>query len=261
VAALWRYPVKGLAGERLAAVELTAGHVLPHDRRFALAHGSTRFDPAAPAYLKPGNFHQLKTQEKLARLGVAFEAETGVLTLSRKGKPVVRADLTDPTGRLVLSQFFATFLGDQARGVPKLLAAEGHSFTDEPERWISVLNLASVADLERVVRAPVDPRRFRANVWLEGLPAWDETDWVGRTISLGAPGREARLKVAAPIVRCAATNVDPDTAERDLNIPLALQRGYGHCHMGVYCEVLDDAEIREGDPAEVPRHRAEAMPF
>jgi len=261
IAAIWRYPVKGLAGERLDSVALTAVDVLPHDRRFALAQGSTRFDPAAPAYLKPDHFHQLKREEKLAQLGVAFDPDTGVLTLSRKGKPVVRGDATDPTGRLVLTQFFATFLGAGARGVPKLLAAPGHSFTDSPDRTVSVLNLASVQDLERVVRAPVDPRRFRANLWLEGLEPWQEAEWVGRSIALGPPGRQLRLKVVEPIVRCAATNVDPETAERDLNIPLGLQRGYGHCTMGVYCEVLDDGEIAVGEAADVPAERAEALPF
>ena len=259
IAAIWRYPVKGLAGERLTSVPLTAGQLLPHDRRFALAHGSTRFDPGAPEYLKPSNFFQLKRDEKLAQLGLSFEAESGHLTLTRKGKQVVRGKADDSTGRLVLSQFLATFLGETGRGVPKLVTAEGHAFTDLPERQISLLNLASVRDLERVVRAKLDPRRFRANVWLEGLPPWVEFSWIGRGIALGPSG--LRLRVAAAIERCAATNVDPDTAERDLNIPLSLQRGYGHRDMGVYCEVLDDGEIAEGQSVDVPAEAREALPF
>ncbi len=261
IAGLWRYPVKGLAGERLASVELTAGQLLPHDRQFALAHGSTQFDPNAPAYLRPDNFHQLKRQEKLAQLGLGYEPDSGLLTLTRRGKTVVRANAGDPTGRLVLAQFFATFLGESGRGVPRLVTAAGHSFTDIPERYVSLINLASVADLERVVRAPVDPRRFRANIWLEGLPAWTELEWVGRGIALGPKGGEVRLKVVEPISRCAATNVDPDTAERDLNIPLSLQRGYGHTDFGVYCEVLDDGRIAEGDPVDVPAAAPAALPF
>ncbi len=261
IAAIWRYPVKGLAGERLARVRLRAGGLLPHDRRFALAHGATRFDPAAPRYLKPSQFYQLKRDEKLAQLGLTFDADSGLLTLTRKGKPVVRGDATDPTGRLVLTQFFATFLGDGGRGLPRLIGAQGHAFTDTPARHISLLNLASVRDLERVVRSPVDPRRFRANLWLEGLPAWAELDWVGRSIALGPPEAALRLRVVEPITRCAATNVNPDTAERDLNLPLALQRGFGHCHMGVYCEVLDDGEIAEGDPVAVPAEVRASLPF
>lgn len=260
VAALWRYPVKGLAGERLEQVALSAGALFPHDRQFALAHGSTRFDANAPAYLKPGHFHQLKTQEKLAQLGLSFEPESGMLTLSRRGKPVVRGNAADQTGRLVLAQFFATFLGGSGRGVPKLVSAEGHSFTDIPERYVSLINLASVGDLERVVRAAVDPRRFRANIWLEGLPAWAESEWVGRTLALGPKGGQVRLKAIEPISRCAATNVDPETAERDLNIPLSLQRGYGHTNFGLYCQVLDEGPVAVGDPVEVPAPAA-AMPF
>ena len=113
-------------------------------------------------------------------------------------------------------------------------------------------------DLERVTRSPVDPRRFRANVWIEGAPAWQEFDWVGREISIG----RLRLKVVEPIERCAATNVNPDTAERDMNIPLTLRRGFDHICMGIYAEVLNDGEIAIGDALDAPAtEEARSLPL
>jgi MOSC domain-containing protein YiiM len=53
--------------------------------------------------------------------------------------------------------------------------------------------------------------------------------------------------VVKRIVRCAATNVDPETAARDLNIPQTLMRSYGHADCGVYAEVIADGEIAVGD--------------
>jgi uncharacterized protein YcbX len=100
-----------------------------------------------------------------------------------------------------------------------------------------------VADLERVVRQEVHPLRFRANVYVEGLAPWEEFRWAGREIALGG----ARLKITKPIDRCAATNVNPETAARDLNIPLSLQRGFGHVDLGVYGVVTEAGEVTVGD--------------
>ena len=80
-----------------------------------------------------------------------------------------------------------------------------------------------------------DPRRFRGNILIDGLPAWAEFAWLGHEIRIGA----ARLKVVDRIARCAATNVNPDSAERDMNIPLTLRKGFGHIDMGVYALVVD----------------------
>ncbi len=234
VAELYHYPVKGLSAERLD--------------RVAIAHGSTQFDPATPQWQPKTNFLMLMRDEKLARLRVRFEEQSGMLAIERAGKQVVRAKASEALGRTLIGQFFASFLGPAARGTPKLLEAPGHMFSDSRHKYVSIINLASVRDLERVVRQKVHPLRFRANVYLEGAPAWQEFDWVGQEVGLGSAG----LRIAAPIERCAATNVNPETAARDLNIPLSLQRGFGHVNMGVYGEVIAGGEIAAGDSLTPP---------
>ncbi len=237
-----RHPVKGLNAEPLARVALAPGEGLPHDRRFALAHGSTNFDTQAPEWRPKTQFLMLMRDEKLAQLRIAFDQETGELAIHRAGKQVVRAKATEPLGRTLIDQFFAGFMGI-ARGAPKLLEAPGHMFSDVREKCLSLINLASVDDLERVTGAAVDPLRFRANVYFEGAPAWAEFDWLGQEIAIGA----ARLRVTARIDRCAATHVNPETAARDMNVVKALQRGFGHIDMGVYAEVISGGEIATGD--------------
>ena len=64
------------------------------------------------------------------------------------------------------------------------------------------------------------PLRFRGNLYVDGWPAWHEFDLLGQTLAIG----DARLKVVKRIVRCAATNVDPDTGIRDLDIPQTLMQ-------------------------------------
>ncbi len=248
VAEICRYPVKGLNAERLERVALSPGEGLPHDRRFAIAHGSTAFDLQAPEWRPKTQFLMLMRDEKLAQLRVTFDAASGDLAISRAGKQVVHAKATEPLGRALIEQFVAGFMGAAVRGAPKLLEAPGHMFSNVREKCVSLINLASVRDLERVVRGAVDPARFRANIYLEGAPAWAESGWLGKEIELGG----ARLRVIRPTQRCAATNVDPETAARDMNIPRALKRGFGHVDMGVYAEVVTGGEVAMGDRIVAP---------
>ena len=124
-----------------------------------------------------------------------------------------------------------------------MLHAEGHSFSDVAKKVVSIINLASVAALEDAAGAPVDPLRFRGNLHVEGWPAWHEFDLLGQEIAIGP---SARLKVVKRIVRCAATEVDPDTGIRDLPIPRTLMKTFGHADCGVYAEVIAGGEIAVG---------------
>lgn len=189
------------------------------------------------------NFLMLARNERLARLRTQFDETTGVLTIQRDGKTVANANITETAGRTVIEQFFAAYMAEESRGAPKFVEAPGHMFSDTAAKVVSIIGLESVRDVERVVRAPVDPRRFRANLYVEGGRAWQEFDWPGKEIRVGT----ARLRVTKKIDRCAATNVDPETGQRDLNIPLALQRGFQHIEVGVYAEVLEGGTIALGD--------------
>lgn len=242
-----RYAVKGMSGEHLQSIALTAGLGLPDDRRFALSHGSTSFDINAPQWMPKSNFLMLAKNEKLAQLQTKFDSDSGQFTIERGGKQVVNAKITEPMGRMIVAQFFAGFLGEEARGAPKLIEAPGHMFSDVREKCISIINIASVQDLERVARRELDPVRFRGNLLIEGPAPWQEFKWVGQEIEISG----VRLKVLSEIKRCPATSVNPTTAERDINVPQTLQKGFGHFNMGIYAEVLNDGTISVGDDLKI----------
>jgi uncharacterized protein len=250
IAAIYRYPVKGLSAEPLARVTLAPGECLPHDRRFAIALAATRFDPERPEWLSKTHFVMLMRDEKLALLNTSFDARTCELTIEHAGCVVVRECLTEPLGSRAVSKFLADFLEPSVEGPLRIVEAPGHAFADArrkpnatTDKYVSLINLASIAALKRVVAVPVDPLRFRANFYLEEAPAWSELGWVGSEILLAG----ARLRVIAAITRCAATEVNPATAERDLDVLSALQRGFGHNLMGVYAEIVAGGDIAIGD--------------
>lgn len=246
---IYRYPVKGLSPEPLGRATLMPQEVLPHDRRFALARPGCQFDPENPQWRPKTEFYMLCRDEKLAHLQTLFDPVDGRLAIHSNGSLLEAASLVEPEGRRSIERFFAEFLDEDVATVPRLVWASGHAFTDaslkpgsSTYKYVSLQNLASVAALEKVVGAPIDPMRFRSNFYIDGLPEWSELDWVGREIRIG----NARLKVVSPTVRCAATMVNPETGERDLNIPYVLKHSFGHVNMGVYAEVVDGGEVIEG---------------
>ena len=250
ITAIYRYPVKGLSAEKLNRVALTPGECLPHDRRFAIALGSTRFDTEHPEWLPKTHFIMLMRDEKLAQLRTCLDLESGVLAIAENGRVLLRARMTESEGCRLVADFLANFLGDAVNGPLRVVAAPGHAFADArrkpnatTDKYVSVINRASIAALEAAMGVPVDPIRFRANVYFDGEVAWCEHDWIDSEISLGP----ARLRVISPITRCAATQVNPVTAERDLDIVAALGRAFGHINMGVYAEVVAGGEITVGD--------------
>ena len=244
VQGLYRYPVKGLTPEALQSVELQPGATMPFDRAYAIENGPGRFDPEKPRHLPKISFLMLMRDERLASLATCFDDATQTLTILRDGKQVARGNLATTIGRQMIEQFLAAYMKASLRGAPKVVAAEGHSFSDVAAKCVHIVNLASLRELQRAVGKPVHPLRFRANVYLEGLPAWEEFRWLNSGLNLGG----ARLSVFKRTVRCDATNVDPATAQRDMAIPQVLLRTFGHQDFGVYARVEQGGRVAIGDP-------------
>jgi uncharacterized protein YcbX len=244
---IYRYPVKGLSPEPLERTTLAPGQTVPADRLYAIENGPSGFDPAAPSYFPKIKFLMLMRNERLARLDTRLDEASHVLTIREGDDEVARGDLRTAQGRQAIEDFFARFCADELNGRPKVLNAPGHSFSDVAKKVVSIINLASVASVETLVGRPVDPLRFRANLYVAGWTPWSELDLVGRDLMIG----DVRLKVVKRIVRCAATNVDPATAIRDLNIPESLLRALGHMDCGIYAEVIEGGEITAGDRIEI----------
>jgi uncharacterized protein YcbX len=247
---LYRYPFKGMNPEALQRVSLQAGEAIRLDRHFALAHGTTEFNPDAPQHLSKTHFLMLMKNERLAALHSVYDDNTGVLRIERDGKVLVRGNLENSEGRQKIENFFVEYLGDEIHGAPKLVQAPGHTFSDVNAKVLSCINLATVRDLEKVLGTTIHPLRFRANVYFDGAPPWAESDWVDKELVLGT----AKVRGFKLIERCAATNVNPQTAARDLQIPQSLIKTYGHRHLGIYVQVIENGEVALNDELKEGSH-------
>lgn len=243
IESIYRYPVKGLTPERLPQVSLSPGATIPGDRKYAIENGPSGFDPVAPVHQMKTKYLMLMRQESLARLDTHYDDATATLTIREGGVEAVRGDLSTVQGRAAIEAFFTRYSAPDLNGPPKVLQADDYSFSDVARKVVSIINLASVAQLETVLGKAVHPLRFRGNIYVRGWEAWHELGLVGQELALG----NARVKVVKRIVRCAATNVDPDTGIRDINLPATLMQNYGHADCGVYGEVIAGAVVRDGD--------------
>ena len=243
---LYRYPVKGLTPEALEQITVETGHALPWDRAFALAQGDAQLDPAAPTWLPKQNFMCLMADAAIAALRSSFNDRTGMLTIiGPQGS--IEANVLTSEGRSRVADYLTAFLGPAARGTPHFVHLPGHVFSDSRVPVISLINLASLADLEAKVGARRHKRRFRANIWFSGSPAWSELEWVGRELLVG----QTRLRVTRRIPRCPATEVNPETCERDAKPVAELKAQYGHVDLGVFAEVIEGGTLAMGDAIEL----------
>lgn len=254
VAQLCRFPVKGLSPERLDHIGLRAGQGVPGDRMFGFARHGSGFDPSRPRPLPKDRFVVLLTQADLASLDTAFAADTGMLTI-RAPEGQVAFDMNSPAGAAQAGIWLHDYLSLPDPEPPRFVSAAPHRFTDvsvvsaQLMNAISVLNLASVRALQERLGTAIDPARFRANIQIDGLPPWWELENIGGTITVG----EVVLRPILRTKRCAATEVNPKTSQRDLRLPYLLRREMGHMDMGCYVEVVRGGTLRPGMPVTVRR--------
>jgi hypothetical protein len=244
---LYRYPVKGLTAEALEVAEVEAGGCIPWDRAFALAQGDALFDPDQPLWLQKANFMCQMKNARIAGLFSFFEPRTGMLAIRAPDGSAVVENALSEAGRERIGAFLTAFLGDEARGQPRFHHVSGHSFCDQRHKVVSLINLASLREYEAKVGVRRHRRRFRSNIWFSGAPAWSERSWVGQQLQVGG----AVLRVTRPITRCPATEVNPETAERDAKPLDELRQLYGHVELGVHAQVVEGGRFAVGDAIEL----------
>ncbi len=244
---IYRYPIKGLSAQPLPGVELQAKKPFPHDRVFALVRPGAPFDTSEPKWGKKGLFVMLMLEEALARVRTSLDVETLQLTITQDNHQLIVADLNQDAARARVEEIFWQLV-PALRAAPTLVRSQGGHFMDKPDNVISLINLATVRSLEQQWGIKIDPLRFRANFYIDGAAPWEEFDWVGSDIRIG----DGLFRVDRRNGRCGATNVNPETGRRDLDLPGSLRAAFGHKELGIYLIAREGGSVRVGDPVYTP---------
>ncbi len=241
ITGLYRYPIKGLSAQPLSSCHFEAGLPLSGDRVFALVRPGAPIDPIEPRWAKKGLFAMLMLDEQLASVRTVLDIDTSHFSAARDDVVVAEGNLADPDDREALERFFWSLL-PHFPAPPKLVRSKAGHFMDKPDNVVSLINLATVRDLERRWNVDIDPLRFRANIYIDGLEPWAEFDWIGHSVSVG----DAVFRVDRRNGRCGATNVDPTSGLRDRDIPGRLRASFGHKDLGVYLVVQQSGTLSPG---------------
>jgi uncharacterized protein YcbX len=245
---IYRYPVKGFTPEPLIRTRLVAGGGIPFDRACAFVCGNLPDPPVAGGWVPARTFYQLTVYPELAKYTAEFDdSEDRVLTVTAPDGAMARADLDMPQAFAGINRLIRERFEAGPHATPQLFVqAPGHGQWDFTDTAVSIINLASVRALSEAIGEKLDPLRFRANLYIDGIPAWREFALIGRRLKVG----DAEIEVMRPAMRCAATSADPATGDTAINVPVALRRLTGHLFCGVYARVTQSGNIASASKIE-----------
>ena len=253
VSTLWRYPIKGFPPDGLSRVTVAENGTFPNDRQWAVADVSCdEFDAAAPKWVHKRHFHgAFRSGPALALLNTSFT--NGRLRFFGPESGV--ADLGTPSGRALVEDVIGSRVGAK---VKLCTGGEAHQFGNTQSgvrhhndtRTIHLVNAASVRAVAAATGLPVAAAVFRPNVVLEGIAAWEEESWIGKTLRVGG----SQLEIISRTVRCDAINNNPLTGERwpdgrDLVTEIAERFPAIGPYLGVYARVVSGGALALGDAA------------
>ena len=249
-----RYPIKGLPGEFLEYVNLISNAVIPGDRKFAIARNETIINEFSLEFMKKTNFLALVKDEKLALLKFSLDLKSEHLKLYFKNEECFSGFLNNEKDLNTFTNFLCGFLNMDFKTKPKLVRDQStqketlkHSFSDIPDKAISIINFETIKDVEKKIRKKINFLRFRGNFIFSDCAPWEEFKWIDKKLKIG----NAEFKVFRKTQRCRATTVNPDNGERDINIPFELNKHYGHYDLGVYCKVIKDGTVKIDDKVQI----------
>jgi GntR family transcriptional regulator / MocR family aminotransferase len=239
---IYFYPVKGLSGQPLANVNLAAGKPFPHDRRFALARPGVPLQADNPKWAKKGLFVMLMLEETLAKVQTHLDPQTMQFEVRAGNRTLLSVNLNEPDAKGAVEDYFHRLVPTLPAPPTLIRSRDGH-FMDKPDNVISLINLATLRSLEEQWGAEIDPLRFRANLYVDTGRPWEEFEWVEKDIRLG----EVFFRVERKNGRCGATNVNPASGVRDMDIPGSLRSSFGHKDLGVYLTVAKGGTVAVND--------------
>jgi len=230
VAALYRYPVKGFTPEPCESLTVLDEGRIAGDRALAFRFANAPMPDSA--WSKKQECVVLMNTPGLARLQVRLDHRALRLAITLDGA-VLADEALDPAGRERLAAALADYalkladnpLTGHPERLPLRLIGDGVTprYQDNEGGQATLHSRESLAAVAAATGDPaLDEARFRSNIAIEGIAAWEEQDWLGRRLRIG----EVEFEVARRKTRCLATHANPVTGERDVRVMQTLMKAF-----------------------------------
>ena len=253
ISSIYFSPVKSISFQKISKCKLKKNIGIVNDRIFAFSRlldsGRAQIMEQLPKERKLINFLSLKNTPILNKY--AFEYNKDILEFFFQKKKLISIDPHNPIEIKWIEKKILN-LHNLIKGPIFLLKNKSDPFFDtstggEVMNSVSLINHNTVKDFEKKIGHKIEHQRFRGNFYIDGLPAWKEREWIGKTVKING----LAFKVDDNIPRCSATNLKPKTSNITVNLPQKLKEFYNHMDFGVYILPLEDGEVARGDKIEI----------
>ena len=241
---LFYSPVKSISFEESESLNVLTDRGIESDRIFAfvqnLDSNSIKNLIEDPKSRKLNNFLTLKNSPELNQYNFTYAKNK--LILKKKDEIIISINpFSKNEKKLLCDKINQIILKDKKLD---LLMDEKNPFFDTmPNNSISLINKKSISDFSNKISTNIEIERFRANIYIDGIAAWEERDWIGKTININ----NINFFVSDEISRCSATNLKPSTDLVTINLPNQLKKTYDHINMGLYIVPQQNGVISKED--------------
>ena len=253
IASIHYSPVKSLSFQNVSFCNIKKDLGIINDRIFAFSRGldleKVKLIEKNPKERKLQYLLNLKNSPSLNKYNFVYNNNKLTLNLNNKELISVKTDNFEE------KKLISNKLIELEKSLIKpifLLRNDKFPFFDTSHsnnifNSISLINLNSVRDFEKKINKKVEFERFRGNIYVDGVPEWEERTWINKIIKIN----NISFKVEKNIPRCVAINLKPKTDDNSLNLLNSLKKTYNNFDMGLYLKALEDGEIKVGDKIEI----------
>ena len=246
VAFAYLSPIKSLSFQSAQTLIIKKDIGIEEDRIFAFSRGLNEVDAKRiekePSDRELIHFLTLKNSPSLNQYDFKFENQS--ITIFKENKEIASYSIYDKEN---ISKKLQKLEPDLP--IPTyLLKNQIFPFYDTTNssnvsNTISLINLNSIKDFSYKINKDVEFERFRGNIYVKNLDAFEERKWINKVISIN----KIQFKVLKNIPRCSATNLKINSSETDINLPNMLRKIYGNIDMGIYLAPLENGQVKVGD--------------
>ena len=243
------YPVKSLSFSNLKSTIIKKNLGLFNDRIFSFTRNVSMQEAFTlekfPKERKLNNFLTLKNTPALNKYKFSYDKK--ILTLNSGGKNIISISSDNKKQYKIISDKLTQLESSILKPI-FLLKNEVFPFFDTTHsnnisNTVSLININSIKDFKKKTQKVIEFERFRGNLYIDGIEAWKERGWINKILTIN----NVSFKVVKHIARCSATNLQPNTKNTTMNLPMTLKKYYNHIDMGVYLKPLNDGEINIGN--------------
>lgn len=246
-------PVKSISFQNIERCTINKNVGIEGDRVFAFSQ-NLNLDQSVDFEKNPetrkGKWNKIVTLKNTPVFNkYNFLHEDNKLTLTLNNKKIITVNINETNERDYLVRKLIELEGSLKCDI-RLMRNDEYPFYDTSisnksmfRNSISLLNINSIKDFENKIDQKIEKSIFRGNLYFDGVEAWEERNWIGKTIKIN----DVLFKVEKNIPRCVAINLKPKTDDNSFNLLKTLKQTYDHYDMGVYLTPENDGEIKLSD--------------